>query len=241
MPNRVSNLGQSTSERTAAGGRGEGEGSMKAEVASRPSSSTTSGCGWLTWIPLLAVAGVVGAMEFLYGGTPPVTPELRRRLAGQLQWLGLSGNAVLLSWTLVCWQASVRRGRLTAIPGENGLMPGLAAVGLHGFWLLFAGEYWDVDELAPLMIILFGPTLVLAFAFLASGIGRLQRMREVTGLAAGLAAVCVLCQWGWGAFRADVPPARLFTLCSLILGAGIGVRLGIWWLTDEGYSDARHA
>ncbi|MCP5518220.1 MAG: hypothetical protein H7A45_13280 [Verrucomicrobiales bacterium] len=213
----------------------------------RPDRETSSasrralGWGWLAWVPLFLVAGIISMMEFGYAARPPATPELRRHVAGHLQWLALSGNAVLLSWTLICWQASVRRGRLTAIPGENGLMPGLAAVGLHGFWLLFAGEYWDVDELAPLMIILFGPTLVLAFAFLASGIGRLKRMRAVTGLAAGLAALCVLCQSGWGAFSTDAPPARLFPLCSLILGAGIGVRLGIWWLTDEGYSDARHA
>lgn len=214
---------------------------MKAETSSKPSSRVALGRGWLAWVPLLVVAGIISMMEFGYAVTPPVTPELRRRLAGHLQWLALSGNAFLLSWTLVCWQASVRRGRLTAIPGENGLLPGLAAVGLHSFWLLFAAEHWDVDELAPLMIVLFGPTLALAFGCLASGFGRVPRLGQVAGLAAALAAMCVLCQWGWGAFRTDVPPARLFPLCSLILGAGFGARLGIWWLTDEGYSDARHA
>ncbi len=208
---------------------------MQSEDDSMPLSARL-----LAWAPLLIVAMLVWAMEVYF-------PDGRYRSDGGLpypvdllRWLAFSGNAILLSWTMVCWWYALRRSPLSPIPGEGGLMPGLVAVGLHTFWLLFFDENRDGSDLAPLIVILAGPTLLLAYWLLGWGLARVERSWVVILLAAGLALLTSLCQLGWGSLD-TMGDTRLFTLSSVVLGAAAAIRLTIWWVTDEGFSEARHA
>ena len=185
------------------------------------------------WAPMALVVGLIIGVELarLSGGFGTGLTEG----PAWIQWLLMSGNGFLLSWTLFFQQAEARtRTRSAESPG-TGAVPGIGAVIILSLVMVQSG---GSDELMALMIVLFGPTLLIGYSLVGWGLPRLKRLSQVAAVLAGLALVNFLCQLGYApvGFGEDV---RVFTFTSLFLGTAIGVRLAIWWLTDEGYVSAQ--
>jgi hypothetical protein len=186
---------------------------------------------------MVLVVGLIIGFELAgYGGTG--SPERRAEILSWAPWLLMSGNGFLLSWALLCGEAGARIGGQTGPLSGPGFGPGLAAVMLLTCWIVVSVAERDTNRLAALVVPIYGPTLLVGFGLVGSGLGRLKRLWHAAAVLAALALVNGLCQLAHLGFRVGWeagPDARVFTLTSLFLGACLAVRLTIWWSTDEGY------
>lgn len=192
---------------------------------------------WQTaaWIPVIALLLGIAGVEITLALLAP--SRSRRELlpfdGAELEWLVMSGNGFILSWALLCWHGAARaRGRANE---PDNLLPGLIAVAVLTFWALTFAErvrFWD---LTPLVIIVFGPTLLIGYTLLATGLRRVKSFRLLAALALGSGVLNAVCQLGYLPVG-TAGEARLLPLNSIFLGAMIGARLTIWWTTDEGFT-----
>lgn len=186
------------------------------------------------WVPMALVAGLLLGLAVArrngvdLGGGPPGGSDW-------MQWLLMSGNGFLLSWALFFQQAEVRTCTRREPGSETGVFPGAGAVIILSMVMMLNGES---EELAALTILLFAPTLLVGYCLVGWGLSRLKRLSHVGAVLLGVALVNLLCQLGYSPVRFD-EDARVFTFASLFLGVAFGVRLAIWWLTNEGYESAR--
>lgn len=184
------------------------------------------------WLPMALVVGLITGIE-LAGYGAAASGAARAGSPGWAQWLLMSGNGVLLGWALFCGEAGARAGGSAGPLSGPGFGPGLAAVMILTCWIVVGVEARDSAELAGLTLLLFGPTLLVGYSLVGSGLSGLKRLRHVALVLGGVASVNLLCQLGYASGGFD--DARPLTLGSIFLGVCLAMRLAIWWLTDEGY------
>lgn len=186
------------------------------------------------WIPLGLVIAMIVTLEMAALWAHGRPREALLPFGGaELEWLVMSGNGFILSWALLCWHGQTRaRGRVNE---PDDLLPGLISVALLTLWALTFAERTRSWNLTSLTIIVFGPTLLISYILLGTGLRRVKSFRTVVALALGAGVLNALCQLGYFPIR-ETAENRLLPLDSIFLGAMIGARLTIWWTTDEGFS-----
>lgn len=189
-----------------------------------------------TRAPLIAVASVMLVIQSVVIApaiaslfAPGVSPSdsVEEGVEYALQFLLMSGNALLLAVLLFLRQAVARRwpwdkqllGQATERP--------LAAAALLSVWVITIAATLEVEDMIAVWLFAFVPTLVLSFSFLWFAVSGLRDLVMVGLLLAGFAVLTACVQACYTEYGRSEPSETILVLNSIL----IGLAIAIWLLT----------